>query len=235
MRPWGQTIKPRLVAFARQSTLLLATIPFALLANSSSVSTTLTIERDGGALRQIVATASPYFRDQLPKWVNDVRAGYPWDRTWQESGASSYTYMRDYRTSNAEYSDQGRLTIVDVLQNPLSIYTTYTWKETINFAHLYESDIPAAAAAGKELQYKVIMPGTVTDSAVQPSKGSSANNEGRAAVLTIPADEPSATVTVTSQKVRWGYLLIVIYVLAWIALEIVQVVGRQLRRRPRKI
>lgn len=235
MRASGRLIRARLRTFSRQGVLLLATVPFALLANSAQVSMTLKIERDGGALRQIAATAAPYFREQLPKWVNDVQAGGNWDHTWQDTGASSYTYMRDYRTNNANYSDQGRLTIVDVLQNPLSIFTTYTWKETINFAHLYETDIPAALAVGKKLQYTVVMPGTVVDSAIQPASGSSVNNEGHAAVFALAAGEPTETITVTSQKVRWGYLLIVIYILAWIALEIVQVVGRQLRRRPRKI
>lgn len=235
MRAWGRLIEPRLRAFFRQSTLLLATIPFALLANSANVSMNLTVERNGGALRQIVATAAPYFRDQLPKWVNDVQAGYRWDRTWQQQSTDAYTYMRDYRTCNASYSDQGQLVISDVLQNPLSIYTTYTWKETINIAHLYESDYLAAAAAGTKLQYTVVMPGVVVDSGLQPSKGSSVSNEGRAAAFSLAADQPTTTITVTSQKIRWGYLLVIIYALAWIALEVFQVVARQLRRRPRKI
>lgn len=235
MRAWGRVIAPRLRAFARQSTLLLATIPFALLANTSQVAMNLTVDRDGGALRQIAATSAPYYGKELPKWVNDVQAGAKWDRAWSQVGTDSYTYMRDCRTNNANYSDQGLLTIADVLQSPLSIYTTYTWKETINFAHLYESDYPAAAAAEKKLQYTVVMPGTVTDSQVQPSRGSKVTNEGHSAIFSLAAAEPSATITVTAQKIRWGYLLIVIYILAWIALEIVQIVGRQLRRRPRKI
>ena len=225
----------RLRQWAGGRIILLATIPFWLVSNSSQVSMNLKIERDGGALRQIVATAHPELRSDLPSWVNKVQAGRPWDLSWQQSGTNAYTYMRDFRTQDANYGDQGQLAIVDVFQNPLSIFTTYTWNEKVNFAYLYQSDPLSAAAAGMELKYKVDMPGTITDASILPSKGSSVDTEGHAATFSIAASEPTATITVTSSRLRLGYLLIVIYVLCWIGLKVAQVVGRHLRRRPRKI
>ncbi len=234
MRTWGQQVKQRLGQWTARVALL-ATIPFWLVSNSSQVAMNLKVERDGGALRQIVATANPELRRDLPTWVTKVQAGRPWDKAWQETGPSAYTYMRDFRTQNANYGDQGQLTIVDVFQNPLSIFTTYTWKETVSFAYLYENDPVNAAAADMLLKYSVVMPGTVTDASVQPSKGSSVTPEGNTAVFSLSAGEPTATITVTANRLRWGYLLVVLYVLGWIALEVVQLVGRTLRRRPRKI
>ncbi|MHB8996534.1 MAG: hypothetical protein ACYC63_14915 [Armatimonadota bacterium] len=231
----ARVVGQRLRQWAGSRIILLATIPFWLISNSSQVSMDLKIERDGGALRQIVATVHPELRRDLPAWVGKVQAGRPWDMVWQQSGTNSYTYMRDFRTQNANYGDQGKLTIVDVFQNPFSIFTTYTWTEKVNFAYLYETDPLSAAAASMELKYKVDMPGTVTDASVQPSKGSSVNTEDDSATFTISASEPTATITVTSSRLRWGYILIVVYVLGWIALEVFQVVGRHLRRRPRKI
>lgn len=231
----ARVVGQRLRQWAGGRIILLATIPFWLVSNSSQVGMNLKIERDGGALRQIVATAHPELKSYLPAWVNKVQAGRPWEMSWQQGGTNAYTHIRDFRTQDANYGDQGQLTVVDVAQNPFSIFTTYTWNEKINFAYLYESDPLSAAAAAMQLKYKVEMPGTVTDASIQPSKGSSVETEGRTATFSIAASEPAATITVTSSRLRLGYLLIVIYVLAWIALEVFQVVGRHLRRRPRKI
>jgi hypothetical protein len=235
MRTSARVVGQRLRQWAGGRTILLATIPFWLISNSSQVSMDLKIERDGGALRQIVATAHPELKRDLPTWVGKVQAGRPWDMSWQQSGANSYTYMRDFRTQDVNYGDQGKLTVVDVVQNPFSIFTTYTWNEKVNFAYLYETDPLSAAAASMQLGYKVDMPGTVTEASIQPSKGSSVNTEGNEATFTIAASEPTATITVTSSKLRLGYLLLVIYVLGWVALEVFRIVGRHLRRRPRKI
>jgi hypothetical protein len=193
------------------------------------------VERDGGALRQITATVHPELRRELPAWVNKVQAGRPWDGAWQAGDATAYTYMRDYRTQNANYTDGGQLTITDVLQNPLSLFTTYTWTEKVDFSYLYETDAAAAEGAKLQLKYVVAMPGTVTESSAQPSQGSSVENQGGDATFSISAAQPSTTITVTSSKLRWGYLLVVVYVLGWIALEVLQLLGRLARRRPRKI
>ena len=154
---------------------------------------------------------------------------------WQKSDDSSFTYMRDFRTQNANYGEAGQLTITDVLQNPLSLYTTYTWKEKIDFSQLYATDAAAGEAAKLQLKYVVTMPGTVLESSAQPSKGGSAENQGGEATFALSAAEPSTTITVTSSKIRWGYLLVVVYVLGWIALEVFQLLGKLARRRPRKI
>lgn len=234
MRAWGRAIRTRLGRLQGRGLLLFATIPFALMINSSQVSMNLKIEADGGALRQITADASPYISGQIPKWVNDVQAGGSWDRLGRTTGPNSISYARDFRTQNANYSD-GQLQIVDVLQNPLSLYTTYAWKEDINFAYTNESDPLAAAGASKQLAYTVRMPGRVTDSSVQPLTDSSVSNEGNAAIFKLAASQQKVSITVTSAKLRWGYLLVVLYALAWVALEVLGFIGRIVRRRPRKI
>lgn len=228
------TLNRPLSQFASRGLLLLAAVPFTLLLNSSHVGMGLRIERDGGALRQICVSGTPYFSRQFPPWVADVRAGRPWDGQWRRAGASEYVYSRDFRTQDANYSD-GRLSIVDVFQNPLSLYTTYTWTEDIKFTYAYAGDAAMATAAGKHLQYKVRLPGTVTEASVMPAKGSTVESEGPDAVFSLAADQEQVKLTVTGARLRWGYLLIVAYVVAWVAVEVLRVVGRQLRRRPRKI
>ena len=235
MRRLAQVVKARLKGFPRQGIMLLATVPFWLVSNSSQVWMGLTVERDGGALRQIAATVHPELRRELPTWVNKVAAGHPWDAKWQSGDGSSFSYMRDFRTQNANYGEAGQLTITDVLQNPLSLYTKYTWTEKIDFSYLYATDAAAAEAAKLQLKYVVRMPGTVLEASAQPALGSSVENQGGEATFAISAAEPSTTITVTSSKVRWGYLLVVIYVLGWITLEVFQLLAKLARRRPRKI
>lgn len=152
-------------------TVLLTAIPFALLINSSQVHMTLQIGLDGTTRRSIVADVDPYYKAEIGKWVNDVQAGHPWDRTWSGVSGATYFYARDYRTQSLNRDTvNGQLTIEDVFQNPLSIYTTYTWHEEVTFSHLYPTDPSASTAAGKQVIYEVDMPGTVIDATVGPGK-----------------------------------------------------------------
>jgi len=235
MRRLARVVESGLKALPRPGLALLATLPFWLMSNSSQVWMNLKIERDGGALRQIAATAHPELKRELPTWVNKVAAGRPWDAVWQQGDGTAFTYMRDFRTQDANYGEAGQLQISDVLQSPLSLYTRYTWTEKVDFSYLYATDAAMAEAAKTQLKYVVNMPGTVTESSAQPSKGGSAENEGGTATFALSAAEPTTTITVTSSKIRWGYLLVVVYALGWVALEVVQLLGRLARRRPRKI
>ena len=215
---------------------LLTAVPFALLVNSAQVHMMLQIERDGSTRRVITANTAPYFKNQVAKWVNDVQAGCPWDRTWKSDSGTTYFYARDYRCqSPADSGVNSQLYISDVFQNPLWPFTVYTWREEVTFSYLYESDPAAAGAAGKQLLYEVAMPGTVTDASVQPSTGSTAEVESGAAVFKLDASQPTVTITATSQRVRWAYLVLVAYVLAFIVVKVLGVVGRTLRLKPRKI
>jgi hypothetical protein len=121
LRGLGRSLRP---------TVLFTAIPFALLVNSGQVRMTLQVERDGSAHRLIAVDASPYFKGDVARWVGDVQAGHPWDRTWRKTAGTAYYYARDYRTQvlNRD-SVNAKLTVEDVFQNPLSIFTTYTWRE----------------------------------------------------------------------------------------------------------
>lgn len=218
---------------------LFTAIPFALMANTWQVHMTLHVEPDGSALRQITADASPYFRSSradegLPKWVNDVQGGGRWDMEWRTDTPTSFRYTRDMRLPAVDRpKDTSQLTIVDVVSNPMSLYTTYTWHEEVNFVYHSETDPSAANAAGKELTYRVEMPGTVTDASIQG--GGSSETERNCAVFKVSADTAEHTITVTAQRLRWGYLLLVLYIVAFVAYQVLTALGRAASRRPRKI
>ncbi|MEN6302001.1 MAG: hypothetical protein ABFD96_04710 [Armatimonadia bacterium] len=218
---------------------LFTAIPFALMSNTWQVHMALRVENDGSALRQITADASPYFRSSrsdegLPKWVNDVQAGGQWDMEWRTDTPTSFRYARDMRLPSVDRaSDSGQLSIVDVVSNPLSLYTTYTWHEEVNFVYHSETDPSAAGATGKELIYRVEMPGTVTDASIEG--GGSSETEANHAVFKVSADTAEHAITVTAQRLRWGYLLLVLYIVAFIAYQVLTALGRAASRRPRKI
>jgi len=79
------------------------------------------------------------------------------------------------------------------------------------------------------------MPGAVTEASVTPNKGSSVDTQGRTATFKLDASQPTVTINVTAQRVRWGYLALAAYVLAFIAFKVFETVGRALRLKPRKI
>ncbi len=223
-----------LVAFRRR--VLLATIPFALLVNSSQTVLTLTVEPDGSAHRQVSVAAAPYFRDQVPRWTGDVRTEAAWDRNWTENRESDLIYSRDARVAALPQSGEtGALTISDVFQNPLSIYTTYRWRENIGYSYLYESDVIAAQAAGKALTYQITMPGPVTNASVTPAMGSSTETEGRKVTFQLDASQGQQTVEVEAKRIRWGYLLVLAYILAYVAYCVTRLVRHWLHIQPRKI
>lgn len=224
-------------AHALPKRMLLTVIPFALLANSSAVLLTMRIESDGSALRQISLSAAPYFRSQLGQWANDVRLGSRtnWDGHWQQTTESDLQYARDARLASLKnLGEEASLTITDVFQNPLSLYTVYHWREQVNFTYLYATDQAAALAMDKKLKYEIIMPGTVVTATVQ-GKGSRGQAEGQKAVFELDASEGSQTLEAESYSLRWGYLLVIAYILAFVGYRLGRVIAYQLRIRPRKI
>lgn len=185
----------RIRAFGSILTLLFTTIPFALLVNSSEVRMALHIEKDGSARRLISASVSPYFRQQVAKWTNDVQAGARWERTFKSDSADSatYTYARDFRIHNVNKgAEHGELKIEDVWQNPLSLYTIYTWREDIAFSYLYATDPQIAKAGGSQLIYEIIMPGRVLEATVTENKVKREDNKpsGQSS-LAPPASAPA--------------------------------------------
>lgn len=220
-----------------RSRLLLAALPYALLANSSAVNLSLKIEPNGTAVRQLNIAAAPYFRDQLDRWARDVTLGQTrWDRAWLHKGEKELQCGRDVRLANVEaIGDEASLTYSDVWQSPLALYTTYHWKERVTFNYEYDTDPLAATASGKVLRYEITMPGRVTTASVQPARGSRSTIEGPSVVFQLDASQGEQTIEVESQSLRWGVLLIIAYVVAYLLYRLVLMVKHQVRLRPRKI
>jgi hypothetical protein len=233
MRPqW----RGRVTSYQMRLTTLLAALPFALLANSSRVCLNLKVERDGSGLRQIIVDSAPYFKAQIPGWVGDVKVGGNWDMQWVQETPTAYTYARDVRLAALDQLGQdASLQMDDVWQNPWRIFTTYKWQETVRLDYSYLTDPLSAGATNKTLLYTVTMPGEVVEATTQPMSGPQPVLEGHTATFALDASQPVHTLSVTGEKVRWSYLLVLIYLLAYVTFRVVSFILYQLRIRPRKI
>ena len=65
--------------------------------------------------------------------------------------------------------------------------------------------------------------------------GTGGRIENGLAVWELAGDQQETILQATSRQVRWGYLLIVIYILAFLAFQAVGFVQRLIKYRPRRI
>jgi len=219
------------------------TVPFALILNSDKVVVTTQLYPDGTGLRQVSAEADTnIFKKPLDKWTYDVEAGGKWQERWQEDSVtkSTTTITRNFITGRMEQAGDGAAPqIVDVFQKPLSIYTTCTWAEQVTLKYHSNANPAEAKAGGHYLLYHVIMPGRVINAASRALTAGGAAQNGRLsgshATLILDASASEYTVTVTSRKVRWGYLAIVLYVALFVIYHGGNIVLRRIRSRPKRI
>ena len=219
------------------------TVPFALILNSDKAVVTTQLYPDGTGLRQVSAEADTnILKESLDKWTRDVEAGGKWQKRWQEDSVtkSTTTITRNFITGRMEQAGDGAAPqIVDVFQKPLSIYTTYTWTERVSLEYHSNTNPAEARAGGHYLLYHVIMPGSVTNAVSRALRAGGAAKDGRLlgshATLTLDASASEHTVRVTSRKVRWGYLAIVLYVALFVIYHGGSIVLRRIRSRPKRI
>ncbi len=219
------------------------TVPFALILNSEKVVVTTQLYPDGTGLRQVSAEADTnIFRKPLDKWTRDVEAGGTWQKRWRHDSItkSTTTITRNFITGRMDRAAGGAVPeIVDVFQNPLAIYTTYAWAEQVKLKYHSEANPAEAKAGGHYLLYHVIMPGTVTGATSRALISGAVAREGSIsgshASLVLDASASEHTVTVTSRKLRWGYLAIVLYLALFVIYRGGSVVLHRIRSRPKRI
>ncbi len=214
------------------------TVPFALVLNSARVTVTTQLYCDGTGLRQVSAEADSYFSKSLDKWVRDVEAGAKWQEGWREESKTKSTTTVTWNfiaNHMQEIGQSGTPQIADVFQDPLSIYTTYTWSERVSLKYRYDTNQAEAKAGGHCLIYHVAMPGTITEAVSTPVTKGGGHTTGRQVVFVLDASVPEYNVVVTARAVRWGYLVLVAYLALFIAYHLASFVVRRLRSRPKRI
>ena len=120
------------------------------------------------------------------------------------------------------------LQITDIIQKPFDVFTEYHWSEQLE---IYRETATPIEIVGEEiatLSYKLNMPGKIV-------KTNADGVEGGTAVWELSANVDTYTLEATSRRVRWGYLLLLLYIVGFVVFQVVGYAIRLVRNRPRKI
>lgn len=222
------------VAYRRVSTLgLLAAVPYLLLSASQSVELRTVVELDGSGLRQYTITYEGGRGEEVNKWLQERTSEHARQLGPRREGPL-LVINRDWRAADAEKlpaSGEPSLDMRGIVDNPLSIWTYYRWSEQLEIYRDRATQVETPGAPKAVLEYQLQMPGRV----LRDSVSGSGLVEGNTVSWKLSADLANHTLEARSRRVRWGYLLVLIYIVGFIIFQLTRYVAQMMRYRPRKI
>lgn len=213
-------------------TSLLITIPFVLLLNSDSVIVSTRMYGDNSGIRRVRATADSSMREELVKWTGEMARSYY--REPVRVTTDSVEVARSNQLSDLGSIEGVTATAADIVRQPLSFITQYSWQETVKVDFL-GNEREKAAADVIVFEYRLTMPGKITS--VQPA---SADVRGGTAIWELKAsdlqpDDAEYTIQATSTMVRWDVIVFLAYIGGYLLYRLIAFLARRARLRPRKI
>jgi len=238
---------------------LLAVVPFLLLSSSQSVRVRTVVYLDGTVRREIVAD---FLRDRQPDVLTELRRALP-EADEHKLGAAGEGLEAAWSVIVGQpQSLQATLQSLGIAGQPLSLVSYYTWTETVQIPSDTATAVEKANPALASFDYEITMPGWIrqaqatpkasaaTEAAQQPGTTGAATAtpapaapassvqpqiNGATAKFTLSAAYPQYDLTVSSWRLRWGYLLTLLYILAFLAYRIAAFVVHRARLRPKRI
>lgn len=212
-------------------TSLLITIPFVLLLNSDQVIISTQMHGDRSGVRRVQARADSSMVDEIQKWTKEMARRF--HREPVHAGTDRVEVARSNQVNDLGAIDGVTAGVVDIVQEPLSFVTTYTWQETITIDFL-GNERERAAADVITFEYRLAMPGEIQST--QPA----AQVDGRSATWTlrpldVGADRNGITVSATATSLRWDVIALLVYVGGYFLYRVIAFFVRRARLRPRKI
>jgi len=212
---------------------MLAAVPYLLLSASQSVQLRTVVNLDGSGLRQYTVICLPDRTKEVQKRLLEQTGDF--DRQSLRREGPNVVITRDWRPANlakavTDPDAIANLEIAGIVQSPISLFTEYHWSEELS---IYQDTATPVETFGEEiatLTYKLNMPGRIVK-----AKTNADSFEGRTAVWKLSADVSTYTLEATSRRLRWGYLLLLLYVVGFVVFQVVDYVTRLVRNRPRKI
>jgi len=208
-------------------TSLLATVPFVLLFNADRVQFTTRMYQDASGTRRLLAEGDSSLTRQLVQWSRETARGYQTDRLHVTSDRASIS--RSEQRANLDAVDDIDAQAFDIIRHPLSLKTTYQFREKIRVDFTYGTPKELAPAPLTDFDYTLVMPGRITQ--VSPT----AQHQGNTVRWTLNAAQPEVELSATAVSWRWDVILVLIYVLGYLAYRIATFLLHQARMRPRKI
>jgi len=228
------------MAYKRQATyrrpsaiVMLAAVPYLLLSASQSVKLSTTVNLDGSGLRQYTVTCVPDRTKEVQKRLLEGTTDF--DRQSRQREGANLVVTRDWRPADlAEVvtapEAAASLHITDIIQKPFDVFTEYHWSEQLEIYRETATDVETFGQEIAALRYELKMPGKI----VQTKPNADSFDRG-AAVWELSANVDTYTIEATSRRLRWGYLLLLLYIVGFVIFQVVGYVTRLVRNRPRKI
>lgn len=212
---------------------MLAAVPYLLLSASQSVQLTTTINLDGSGLRQYTVSFEQARDPEVPKYLREATRDFDRPRRRKEAGRVVIT--RDWRPANlaravTDPDAAASLRITDIIRKPLAVFTEYHWSEELRIYRKTATDVETAGEEIATLSYRLNMPGKI----VKTRPNADSFDRG-AAVWELSANVDTYTLEATSRRLRWGYLLLLLYIVGFVVFQVVGYGTRLIRNRPRKI
>ena len=207
---------------------VLAVVPYLLLSASQDVKLTTVVNWDGSGLRQYtVSCLESRRRDVVPQLVERTR---DFDRQRERWAGSATVITRDWRPADlAAGIPDSSLEMTGIIASPLNIFTYYRWSERVQIFRDTATEVERFGEKIASLRYELRMPGHVIE--VTPT----GQIQGGTVSWDLRADQPEYTVSAASRQVRWDYLLFALYIVGFIAFQIVHAAEHFIRNRPRRI
>lgn len=210
-------------------TSLLITVPFALLMMADNVVISTHMYGDTSGTRRVEAIADTSLVDEIRGWTKEMGRRFHLEPIHHST--DSVTVARSNQFHDLGATEGVKANASDIVQNPLSFTTTYTWEETIKVDFLgnkREQELLDAVV----FEYRLTMPGTI-------ETANGAEIDGDNAVWKIKPTEldedDQYTVSATATSLRWDVIVLLVYVGGYLLYRIIAFFVRRARLRPRKI
>jgi hypothetical protein len=207
---------------------LAAAVPYLLLSTSQQAGVITHVFPDGSGERLVYARGTADRASELGKYLDRTLPGADWARTVQEGSAERVLAVRSAQPANLATTPEVEVKHLGIVNSPFSPFSVHTWSEKLTFDQGGATPVEVQGQGVAELKYIVRMPGTITQS-TPPGKV-----EGNRVEWDVKVGPEPRTFTVESRSVRWAYVALWLYVLAFLVVKSLVWVPRVARKLPRK-
>lgn len=212
---------------ARHRTSLLIAVPFVLLFSADRVEFTTRMYQDVSGVRRLHVEGDSSLLRQLAQWSRETTRGFNTDRL--EITSNRATIARSEQRADLDGVDDIDAQAYDIVRSPLSLVTTYHFRDKLRVDFTYGTPKELAPAPLTEFQYTLVMPGRITQASPAGMQ------QGNVVRWTLKADQPEVELSATAVSWRWDVILVLLYLVAAVAYRVTAFVIHQARMRPRKI
>lgn len=145
----------------RNPLVVFSLLPFLLLSSSRAVSVHTTVYLDGSVRRELQAD---FLEDRRRNVLPELKSALPIaDREGSTRVADVQRATRSVILAKAEDIDGASVDFRNIVETPLSLFTIYTWKETLKVPADTATAIEKAGRVQAEFKYKLVMPGKILE------------------------------------------------------------------------